>query len=262
MKLITSVHNEQLKHLNKLIQSAKFRREQGQTVLEGIHLLDVYLNAGGLPNQVFVPSNRLHHHEVVALLARVSPDCITQVEPSALAKISSLSDAQEVMTLIDLPPSQVLPTQEDCVVLENVQDVGNIGTILRSVAASGVDTVILSKGCADVWSPKVLRAGMGAHFLLTIHERVDLLAWRGQYRSPVLVTALSEQNPYSLYDANLNLRQANAWVFGNEGAGVSVEILAQADATVKIPMLRNTESLNVAMAATVCLFEQMRQRLC
>ncbi len=261
MKIITSVHNEQLKLLSKLLQSAKHRREHRATVLEGVHLLDAYLNAGFLPKQVFVPSHRATLSEWAQQLGRLPEERITFVESGALNKISQLTDAEEIMTWIDLPDTGSLKTNGDCIVLENIQDAGNIGTILRSAAASGVKEVVLSKGCADVWSPKVLRAAMGAHFLLNVFERVDLTTWRDDYRGRVLATALTEQNNFSLYDKQLDLTQPTAWLFGNEGNGVSPECLARADATVKIPMLGATESLNVAMAATICLFEQMRQRL-
>ena len=163
------------------------------------------------------------------------------------------------MSLIALPTSQKQPENGDCIVLDCVQDAGNVGTVLRSAAASGIHHVLLSEGCADAYSPKVLRAGMGAHFLLHIHERVNLCDWRTHYTDRVFATALTEHNNFSLYD--LVLHQASAWIFGNEGAGVSPELIATADATVKIPMLGAIESLNIAQAATICLFEQMRQRL-
>lgn len=118
---------------------------------------------------------------------------------------------------------------------------------------------ILSQDSADVWSPKVLRAAMGAHFLLNIHSRVPMMQWLAEYQDTVWATALSEHNNFNLYD--MNLRQPAAWVFGNEGSGVSAEVLEKVSASVKIPMLGQTESLNVAMAATICLFEQMRQRI-
>ena len=118
--------------------------------------------------------------------------------------------------------------------------------------------IVLSADCADVWSPKVLRAAMGAHFLLTLHPNTDLAVWRQGYRPPLLATALDER-ACGLY--GLDLREPCGWLFGNEGAGVSAEMRRVADRTVKIPMADDTESLNVAMAATVCLFEQMRQRL-
>ena len=118
---------------------------------------------------------------------------------------------------------------------------------------------MLGKGCADAYAPKVLRAGMGAHFALEICERADLAAWRADYRGRVLATTLGGR-PQSLY--SLDLRGAgHAWLFGNEGSGLSAELAGSADETVLIPMQPGTESLNVAMAATVCLFEQFRQRL-
>ena len=163
------------------------------------------------------------------------------------------------MALIGLPQASSLPQAGDCVVLEQVQDPGNVGTVLRSAAASGVANVILSGESADVWSPKVLRAGMGAHFLLNLYPRTDLSTWRAGYTGKVWATALTERDNHSLYA--LDLREPAAWVFGNEGSGVSADMLAEVSGTVKIPMLGATETLNVAMAATVCLFEQMRQRI-
>lgn len=261
MKTITSVHNEQLKLLTKLLHHAKSRRTHHATVLEGIHLLEVYLATKGLPKHVFIPQHRLDCREIQPLLDKLPEQRISLVKHGILNKISQLSEAEDIITWIDLPTSGELPQFGDCVVLENVQDAGNIGTILRSAAAAGVQTMILSKGCADVWSPKVLRAGMGAHFLLNVFERVDVQAWREHYSGCVLATALTEKNHFSLYDNELDLKQPIAWLLGNEGNGVSAPLLAQASATVKIPMLGKTESLNVAMAATICLFEQMRRRI-
>lgn len=259
--IITSAQNPAIKQLAKLLTAAKHRREHHATVLEGVHLLDAYLQTGAVPQKVWVPQPRLAHADVQAVCARLPENRIVVVQQGILSKISQLSQADDVMTLIDLPDSGCLKPAGDCVVLENVQDAGNIGTILRSAAAAGVWQVVLGKGCADVWSPKVLRSGMGAHFLLKIQERVDLAAWQAQYRGQVLATALQAERNVSLYDKCLNLNEETAWLFGNEGQGVSAARLAQADWTVRIPMLGATESLNVAMAATVCLFEQMRRRL-
>lgn len=260
MKYIESAQNETLKHLSKLISSAKYRRDNQQAVLEGTHLLDSYLQMQALPKQVYVPESQFALPEIQQLLGKLPENRVTVVSKGALSKISALTQGEEIATLIDLQPeNQIAPVSGDCVVLERVQDAGNMGTILRSAAAAGVKQMVLSSDCVDVWSPKVLRAGMGAHFLLQICERVDLLAWRKNYRQRVLVTALSEHNNRGLYELDLR-EQGNAWVFGNEGAGVSADLIAVADVCVKIPMLGATESLNVAMAATICLFEQMRQR--
>lgn len=259
MKLITSAQNEQLKHLAKLLSQSKARREYEQTVLEGVHLLQTYLQAGFQPEQVYLPEAKQANPEIRAILSHLSGEQVTLVSNDALAKITSLTDADDVMALIAIPASEDWPLQGDCVVLERVQDPGNVGTIIRSAAACGIAQIVLSHDSVDVWSPKVLRAGMGAHFLLKIYSRVFLSPWLATYQGRMLATALSETNNFSLYD--MDLRESSAWIFGNEGRGVSEEVLAKVSATVKIPMPGQTESLNVAMAATICLFEQMRQRM-
>ena len=257
---IQSTQNEQLKHLAKLLNQAKYRREQQQTVLEGIHLLTAYLDADNpFLEHIYIPEHIFGLPEITDILPRIPQHCISIVSNGLLKKISSLNNADDVMTLIRLPHDKKLPETGDCVVLDNVQDSGNVGTVLRSAAASGITQVILGKGCADAFSPKVLRAGMGAHFLLQIYEHVSLSHWCQTYRHRLLATALSAHNPFSLYELDLN--EPTAWIFGNEGAGISSELIALSHATVKIPMQGAIESLNIAQAATVCLFEQMRQRI-
>ena len=258
MNTIESAQNPALKHLAKLLRSARARRESGQAVLEGAHLLSAYLQAGGQVLQVYVPASKTQQPETARLLAQLPPERVVQTAGAALQKITSLTDAEEITALIALPPAEPFDAEADCVVLERIQDPGNIGTILRSAAAAGVGQVVLSADCADTWSPKVLRAGMGAHFALRLFVEPDLAAWRERCHVPLLATAL-HRNSVSLYDCDL--RAPAAWLFGNEGAGVSETMLAAASRLVHIPMAVQTESLNVAMAATVCLFEQMRQRL-
>lgn len=258
MNTIESAQNPALKHLAKLLRSARTRRESGQAVLEGAHLLSAYLQAGGQVLQVYVPVSKMQQPETARLLAQLPHERVVQTAGAALQKITSLTDAEEITALIALPPTEPFDAEADCVVLERIQDPGNIGTILRSAAAAGVGQVVLSADCADAWSPKVLRAGMGAHFALRLFVEPDLAAWRERCHVPLLATAL-HRNSVSLYDCDL--RAPAAWLFGNEGAGVSETMLAAASRLVHIPMAVQTESLNVAMAATVCLFEQMRQRL-
>ncbi|MDO4694197.1 MAG: RNA methyltransferase [Eikenella sp.] len=258
MNMLSSAQNPALKHLAKLLQSGRARRQHGQAVVEGAHLLSACLDNGIRPLKVYVPAHRCPHPETSALLARLPADGVVRVGGEALRKITSLTDAEEITALITLPPARVFDGGADCVVLERIQDPGNIGTILRSAAAAGIKQVVLDKGCADVWSPKVLRAGMGAHFLLQLHGGIDLPAWRQYCRVPLLATALHADS-VSLYDCRLHM--PTAWLFGNEGSGISPAMQEAADGLVHIPMPGATESLNVAMAATVCLFEQMRQRI-
>ncbi|MDO4434225.1 MAG: RNA methyltransferase [Alysiella sp.] len=258
MTAITSSQNPQIKHLAKLLSNSKYRREQKQAVLEGTHLLVSWLNSGNTPETVFIPQHRLNKPEIQALKHRLPEQICVITADDALNKISSLSNADEITAIIKLPEKHTPFTTGDCVVLDRVQDPGNMGTVLRSATAAGIKQVILGKGCADAWSPKVLRAGMGAHFLLSICERVDLNAWHANYTHAIYATALTGKNPQNLY--HLDLRSPAAWLFGNEGSGVATDLIECADSTVHIPMLGQTESLNIAMAATVCLFEQMRQR--
>ncbi|WP_274584605.1 RNA methyltransferase [Neisseria leonii] len=260
MKHITSAQNTALKRLAKLAASGKARRADGLAVLEGEHLLEMYLDSGGVPLQCWLPEAKQDKDAVRRLTARLGGQ--TEVLTAAdglLAKVGGLAQGEDLITLITQPRPSAACTDGTCVVLDRVQDPGNVGTILRSAAAAGVRRVILSADSADVWSPKVLRSGMGAHFLLDIDANCrDLAAWRQGYRRAVYAAALTDNNHYSLYD--MNLTEPCAWIFGNEGSGVSTAVLALADAAVRIPMAAGTESLNVAMAATVCLFEQMRQQ--
>jgi TrmH family RNA methyltransferase len=139
--------------------------------------------------------------------------------------------------------------------LADRQDPGNVGAILRSAAAAGVGQVFLSPHCAFAWSPKVLRAGQGAHFHLEIFEDVDLVAWVRDYRG-TLVAAVTSGGE-SLFTADLAGPVAVA--IGNEGAGLSESLRAAAQGRVSIPMPGGFESLNAAAAAAICLFECVRR---
>jgi TrmH family RNA methyltransferase len=143
--------------------------------------------------------------------------------------------------------------------LEDIQDPGNVGTMLRTAAAAGVEQVLLSKHCAFAWSPKVLRAGQGAHFATTIVEDVDLVAWAQKFSTRGGdVIATSPRDAATLYDAEV--REPWAVAIGNEGAGLSQALLARATSRIAIPMRADTESLNASAAAAVVLFELVRRR--
>lgn len=143
-------------------------------------------------------------------------------------------------------------SEHHIVLLEAIQDPGNLGSILRSAAAANVDSVYLSQDCCDAWSPKTLRAGMGAHFCLDIFENSDLLQISEHFPGKVIATALNAKE--NLFE--ISLSGPTAWVFGNEGNGLTSEIMQQSDSAIKIPMQGKTESLNVAACAAICLFEK------
>nr|MDQ2999561.1 RNA methyltransferase [Chloroflexota bacterium] len=151
-------------------------------------------------------------------------------------------------------PDQIV---DDAIYLDNVQDPGNVGTLLRTAAAAGVRHAITGPGCAFLWAPKVMRAAMGAHFVLGLYEQVTLEALRSAFKGDVL--AADAASGSCLFKADLR-RQPALWLFGGEGRGLSAQALELADHRVHIEIDTRVESLNVGAAAAVCLFEQWRQR--
>lgn len=257
-KIIQSASNTELKHLSRLIAQSHYRRQHRLAVVEGIHLIQTFMQAGHPIHTMYVPQLRANYPEIVALMRELPAQQIVLVADHLLEKISDLTHSKEPIAIFSLPAQIEASIDNDVVVLERVQDPGNVGTILRSALAAGVKHIVLSKDSTDVWSPKVLRAAMGAHAYLFIQTVADLDIWRADYAHPLYATALSTaaRNLYTL-----NLTHPVGWLFGNEGSGLSAKMLHSATEHVIIPMIGQTESLNVAMAATVCLFEQQRQRL-
>lgn len=258
MYLIQSAQNEPLKRLGKLLKQAKIRRQLGLAVMEGVHVLQAYLQTGAFPEQVFVSEKRSSDVEVAKLLRLLPVGVVYVVTGDALSKITALTEADDIISVIKRPVHNGLPTSGNGMLLEDVQDPGNIGTIIRSAAAVGLNWLVLSQGCADAWSPKVLRAAMGGHFAVPIYTDVDAIAWTQKFTGRLWMTALKQESD-SLYD--LDLCEDGVWVMGNEGSGISAPLLQYCVKSVHIPMHAATESLNVAMAATICIFEQQRQRL-
>jgi TrmH family RNA methyltransferase len=171
--------------------------------------------------------------------------------------IAQVATPTGIIALIRTPQPRPLPRAiGNCVMLENIQDAGNLGSILRSTAAAGIATVLLSPGCAFAWSPKVLRAGMGAHFSLDIFDNVELDAAVPRLSGRLICASSHAQK--TLFQADL--RGPLAWAFGNEGSGLSAALAAVAAEQLCVPMPGGAESLNVAAAAAICLFEQVRQR--
>ncbi len=266
MKAISSRDNPMVKRLHALANSARERRKLGETLLDGAHLLDAALQQQWPLKAVVVSDSGCAQEEIEDLLARCAHDLPRYQLPDALfAHISPVDSPSGVIAIIDLPPEPdparladgAALSAHSLVVLDGVQDPGNLGTILRTAAAAGVRDVLLTPGCAGAWSPRALRAGMGAHFGLRIRERVDAVDVLGAFRGAILATALGE-GARSLYE--LDLDAPVAWLFGAEGQGVSSALLACASQRVIIPMAGDVESLNVAAAVAVCLFEQARQR--
>jgi TrmH family RNA methyltransferase len=256
MPRITSRDNPRLKEAVRLIASSRERRKAGRCVLEGEHVVAAYCRRLGSPETLLIAEAALGRPEIRALQASVPPAQTLVVTPSAWADFSQLPAAVGALAIVPTPTPRFERAADFCVLLEDVQDPGNVGSILRSAAAAGAAQVFLSAQCAFAWSPKVLRAAQGAHFHLEIYEDVDLVAWARSYHGRAVATVAAGGD--SLHSANLSGPIAIA--IGNEGSGLSAELREAASLRVTIPMPGRFESLNAAAAAAVCLFECVRWR--
>jgi len=257
LKHVTSRDNALFKQLKALTGSTHQRRKAGQSVLDGVHLAQAYVAALGQPARCVVSERHYDHAEVRPLLDKIDSDKVVVLADALFTQISSVVNGIDLMLVIDTPAGH-LPAKidTDCVILDGVQDAGNVGSILRSAAAAGIPHAFLITGCAFAWSVKTLRAGMGANFHLNIVEHCTLEMLGSRLAVPLLAT--SSHADAAVFDTDL--RQPVGWVIGNEGAGVSPEWMARVSRTVGIPQPGGLESLNVAAATAVCLFESIRQR--
>jgi len=255
---VTSRQNPRLKEAIRLLASARDRRKAGRCVLEGEHLVTVYAARRGAPETLVVSEEFLERATARALAERF-PERTLVVPVDVFAGLATLPVGVGMIAVVTTPQPAPAAPADFCLLLDDVQDPGNVGSILRTAAAAGVGEVLLSKHCAFAWSPKVLRAGQGAHFHLEIREDVDLVAWAAAFRDRGgSVVASVATGGTSLFATPLTGRVAVA--IGNEGAGIAPALAAIANRRVTIPMPGGVESLNAAAAAAVCLFEAVRQR--
>jgi len=256
MKQIASRDNPQFKQLQRLARHAGRRGERA--ILEGVHLCQAWLASAGAPALAIFDAERLQRPELASLLAALPERQTLLLAPRLLRQLETVETGQGVLFVVD-PPAPELPARlgEPMVWLDRVQDPGNVGTILRVCAAAGIRRVLLADGCAAAWSPKVLRGGQGAHFALALHEHADLAACVERLDIPLAVTTLEDAQ--DLYARPLP--PACAWVFGHEGQGVAPALQRAASLRVRIDHDPAVESLNVGVAAALCLFEQRRQAL-
>jgi TrmH family RNA methyltransferase len=257
VKAITSRDNPLYKRLKALAASTHQQKKGGQALLEGFHLAGAYLDVAGQPELCVVTEGALRHDEAQAIVARVDAQRIVVLADALFGQLSNVVHGVGLLLLVH-KLGAALPERVEgsCVVLDGVQDAGNVGSILRSAAAAGVKQVFCAPGTAYAWSSKVLRAGMGAHFLLDVYEDVEAAVLIERLAVPAAIT--DSHGPQALYDCDLS--GPIAWVFGNEGAGVSAAWRAAVAHRLTIPQPGGMESLNVAAAAAICLFEQCRQQ--
>jgi RNA methyltransferase, TrmH family len=244
-QFISSGGNALLKDLRRLSQDSTAYRKQGRIWLEGDHLCRAALDRGVLPRRV-VFAESLWREADPHWAGLQSPKIV--IEDALFAGLSGLESPGRIAFVLDLPPVPEVQVEWASVVLDRVQDAGNVGAILRCAAAFGFRQVLAIQGTAALWSPKVLRAGMGSHFGLRLVEGLAPAAL-GALAVPLVATS-SHQGEWL---HRLRLPWPCAWIFGHEGQGVAPELAGQARVTARIVQPGGEESLNVASAAAICL---------
>lgn len=252
---ITSRDNPIFKRLKKLAESARARREAQMTLLDGEHLLDAYLDAGGQPHTL-VRAVSFDAERFEQLAARCSHVKRIQLPDALFAELAPVATPTGVLAeaaWLTPPAFDAIPL---VIVLEDIQDPGNLGAMLRTAAAAGATLAVLSKGCHDPWSPKALRGGQGAQFVLPMQQGADLVAWLNVFTGRSVALALAEDSDFYALDLGGPL----ALIAGNEGAGLSAAVSGAATLRAHIPMAGRIESLNASAALAVAVFEAVRQR--
>ena len=255
MKRISSRDNPDWKLLVRLCHSSRDRRKFDKCVLEGAHAVVAYLDRFGVPETIIVDEQALGSLEIRDIVERAGERQVIVAESKLFGELAQTATPTGVLAVIAAPQAGTTQPGIFNLLVEDVQDPGNVGTMLRTAAAAGVSHVFLSEGCAFAWSPKVLRAGQGAHFYLEIIERADLAQIARAFSGKVF--AAVPHAATSLFEADL--RGPAMFMVGNEGAGLSAALVAAATAHVAIPMPGGFESLNAAAATAICLFEKLRQ---
>lgn len=261
MQTITSKDNELIKHIRKL-KDKKYRDESNEYVVEGVKLVEEAVKENAKIKQIIVCEDTTRTYEIPThiMLEIAKYECI-YVSDKIFNIITQVTNPQGIMAIIEknAQDTQIDYTQDIIVALDDVQDPGNLGTILRTVDSIGLNQIIVSKGTADAFNSKVVRSTMGAIFRIKIIEIEDLAQAIKEMRKhhfKLMVTSLQTEN--SIYDIDFNKKII---VIGNEANGVSKEIQDMADEKAKIPMLGRTESLNASVAAGVVMYEYVRQKL-
>jgi len=248
MSVIGSRDNPRVRRWTKLLTDASFRRSEKRVIVEGPHLVTEALHAG-LPVALIVSETGMKRAEIQAMLEKGTGEPVVLAD-RLFGIVTDAETPQGIAAEIAIPEGNVDP-EKPSVFLEGVQDPGNVGAILRSAAAFGVGEMVLDRACADAWSPKVLRAAMGGHFRLAIRQVAELGKALETFEGTTVCTVSNAGIP--LREAELRGRLG--WIFGAEGRGVSDPIVRRAAARVTIATAPGTQSINVAAAAAICLYE-------
>ena len=250
MDIISSTKNEKIKELAKL-QTAKGRKKAGMYLLEGEHLVEEAIKEKALIELIVVSSNRMEAYQYLLEQTEVN---VLVVSQEVFQKLSMTETTQGILAAVKIENQAEPPCSGRIIVLDAVQDPGNLGTIVRTADAAGFDAVVLGTGTVDLYNDKVIRSMQGSHFHIPVFQ-ADLREYLPVLKKQgveVAVTALHrDSKDYSILQGKSDV----AIVVGNEGQGVSSEVIELADAVVTIPMFGKAESLNVAIASALLMYK-------
>lgn len=254
--LISSTQNPKVK-LARSLANRKGRQAAGLFLVEGTKLLAEALTWGRQPTTTFATADWWRAHEDLAPFASLAGERAEVTEP-VLAALATTETPDPVVALVPLPQDRAVTLARGAiaVVAHRLQDPGNLGTIIRAADAAGADAVFVTEATVDPYGPKAVRASMGSLFHLPVVRRTLAELRDDHPELPFYATTLDGASSLYAFDYT----RGGAFVIGNEGAGLAVEDLALCDERVFIPMFGHAESLNAAMAATICLYEAARQR--
>ena len=260
--MLTSLKNPKIQQVRALLGRCAEREAAGLFVVEGVRLTEEAL-AGGWRARLVLAGAQLsgRGRKVAAGFAAQGAELIETAD-HVLAALTDTETSQGILAVIEHQPLPLNPQSTFILIADGLRDPGNLGTLLRTAAAAGVQAVLLAPGTTDAFAPKVLRAGMGAHFRLPIwaYDWEQIAAFCHQtLRPPLQIALTAAQNGAPLWQADL--RAPLAVVVGGEAEGYSPPAAAVADLTLTIPMPGQSESLNAAVAAAIVLFEVVRQRM-
>lgn len=259
MQVITSKENEQIKQIRKL-KDKKYREEMGLYVVEGIKTVNEAIAEEADIQMIVICDDSNEQDELKQkMLYEVAKYNILYVSQKVFEYISEVMHPQGILAVIKKKEQSKIDYHEDfVVVLDNIQDPGNLGTIIRTVDSIGLKQIIVSKETVDAYSPKVVRSTMSGIFRVNVIEADVIEALNGLKKQGFKVVVTSLDTNKSIYDISYH---KTAIVIGNEANGVSKEVMRLADEKVKIPMLGKTESLNAAVATGIVLYEAVRQKI-
>jgi TrmH family RNA methyltransferase len=250
-KLIESKSNPFYKKLKKIYSSSSFRKSQNQTILDGPHLIKSFC-LHSIPVSVIKDLN-ISSPEIDSLISTLDCPCYS-LSHELFLQLSELKSSTGILALVDIPKVKPSKSEGLILLLDGIQDPGNLGSILRTAKATNTKSIIMSKTCADLWSPKTLRGSQGVQFTLKCFVEQNLNEWILNYEHDVIALAT---NGDSLFKTNLNSNMAI--LVGNEGNGISKSLLKNIVGTISLPMHKEVESINVGAAVSAFMYEHYRQ---